>query len=519
MRRSRALILTFVVALVTAAGPIVAAVYLAQQQGLNTEFERALGYARDVVMRSDRAVNQMEEARNTLIAANEGEPCSPEMLQLMRQLGVAMEYIKVTGHVAGTRMLCSTLGRHENGLEMGPSDSMTSGGSRLRLDSPLPLTEDEPFVSVEQGGFIAIAHRNQALDLAVDQEGVLLATFNPQTREVRTSLGAIDPQWIGRLNGEDEISFVDDDYIVGVVHSDEISLTGAIAAIPIEVLNQRVREFVLLLLPLGLFAGGGLTASVLYLARTQTSLASQIRAGLKRDEFFLVYQPVVDLSTRRWIGAEGLLRWRRPDGEIIFPDAFIPIAEQSGLINQLTARVLEKVRRDMSDLMHAEPDFHVSINLSARDLSSRRILSQLEELSWECCARPEQLMVEVTERMLVDIDEAKSAINFLRGRGIRVAIDDFGTGYCSLSYLETMQFDSLKIDRLFVEAIDTEAATNQVVLHIVEMSKSLGLEIVAEGVETLQQADYLRDKGVRYAQGWLFSKAIPVEEFLRGREQ
>ncbi len=514
MRQTRALQVTLIIAVITAVGPVIAAIWLAQQQGLNTEFERVLGYARDVMRRSDRAVVQMQEARDTLIATDADDPCSDRMLTKMRHLGLGLEHIKAVGYVSGTRMMCSTLGRHEKGLELGPVDAVTDAGTRIRLGGPLAIVDDEPFVSLERDSFIAIAHRGQALDLSVAQDEGVFATFNPQTGEIRTARGDVDPAWIDALDGSDKAAFVDQGHIVGVVRSDQVSLTGAIAAVPVSALNARVREFAFLLLPLSLIAAGGLTASVFYVARAHNSLESQIRVGLRRNEFFVVYQPVVDLRTGRWIGAEALLRWKRRDGEVIGPDAFIPIAERSGLIRQLTTRVVTLARRDLGELLRNNPDFYLSINIAANDLQQNHILPLLESFSRDCGARPEQIVVEVTEHMLVDARAARDIVRDMRRQGIRVAIDDFGTGYCSLSYLETMQFDCLKIDRIFVEAIDTEAATNEVVAHIIEMAGTLRLLTVAEGVETEAQARYLRQKGVQQAQGWFFGKPLRAQRFL-----
>ena len=525
MRRARAIKLITLMAVLAAVLPLFGAVLIAQQQGLNAELARVSSYARVVVNRSDRAVQQMDEAIDALTELYQqqggGDACSEMMLNTMRELGVSGEYTKVAGFVRDDRMYCSTLGVHEEGIYVGPVDIVTANQTRLRYTPPelgsgqLRSTVDVPYVSLERNGFIAMTHRSQAVDLVVDLDGVLFATFDPTTNGIRTSNAPLSNEWVVETAGLQESAFVSDGYVVGVVRSGQIQFTGALAAVPVRYLNEAVYDFIILLLPIGLVAGAGLSAALVYLARQQTSLATQIKLGLKRDEFFLVYQPVVDISDGRWLGAEALLRWRRRDGEVVMPDAFIPIAEQSGVISQLTMRVIELVQRDMSALLATLPDFFVALNLSARDLQSERTLDLLMDLKRNTAARSGQLVVEVTERMLVDPEQAARTIRTIRSRGIQVAIDDFGTGYCSLSYLETLSFDALKIDRLFVEAIDKQAATSPVVLHIIEMAKTLGLKIVAEGVETSAQARYLQDNGVEFAQGWLYSKPVTAERLIQ----
>jgi len=516
MRQSRALKVIIVVALITAIGPILTAVYLAQRQGLATEFDRVTGYARTVAARSDRAVDQMQDAIDFLIAENASDPCSDAMLTRMRQLGVSMEFMKVAGAVNGDLMLCSTLGLHDNGFALGPPDSVTPLGSRLRLTAPVPFSVNTPYISIERDGFIAMAHRNQAVDLVVDQEGVLFATFDPSTGDIRTVSGRVDPGWVNTVDDVSEAAFVDNGYIVGVVRSEQVRLTGAIAAIPARYLNEQIWAFVWILLPFGVVAATALTGSVIYFARLQASLPTQIRQGLRRHEFYLAYQPVVDLSNGKWVGTEALLRWRRRDGHIMLPDDFIPDAERSGLISMLTERVIEIASKDMSETLRDNPDFFLTVNLSAKDLQSDKTLDRLMTMVRDSGASAGQIVAEITERMLVDISAATDVISAMRKQGVHVAIDDFGTGYCSLAYLETIPFDFLKIDRLFVEAIDTEAATNRVVFHIIEMAQTLNLKLIAEGVETEAQAQYLKERGVEYAQGWLFSKAMAPADLIAG---
>jgi sensor c-di-GMP phosphodiesterase-like protein len=524
MRRSRAVRLIILIAILAAVGPLLAAVFIAQQQGLDAELERVSSYSRVVVNRSDRAVEQMLQAIDelqTLHSELGGDACAPAMLDKMRALGISMEYMKVAGYVRDGRMYCSTLGTHDQGLDIGSVDIVTGNGTRLRYTAPVISADstqadvDVLYVSLERSGFVAMAPRTQAVDLVVDQEGALFGTFDPTTGLIRTSNAPIDTAWVTNTAGTTAAAFVADGYVVGVVRSAQVQFTGAIAAVPVRYLNERVQEFIFLLLPISLIAGAGLSASFLYLARQQTSLPTQIKQGLKRDEFFLVYQPVVDINNGRWLGAEALLRWRRRNGEIVMPDAFIPAAERSGVISLLTMRVMELVERDMGAVLVAVPDFFVTINLSARDLQSEHTLDLLLDLKRKSGARSGQLVVEITERMLVDPEQAARSIQTIRSRGIHVAIDDFGTGYCSLSYLETMSFDALKIDRLFVEAIDKEAATSRVVLHIIKMAKTLGLKIVAEGVETQEQAQYLQDHGVDCAQGWLYCRPITAQLLIQ----
>jgi sensor c-di-GMP phosphodiesterase-like protein len=256
-------------------------------------------------------------------------------------------------------------------------------------------------------------------------------------------------------------------------------------------------------------AGLALGAAVLLLARQQMSLANALRQGLRRDEFFLVYQPVVELATGRWVGAEALLRWRRSNGEMIGPDLFIPVAERSKTISLLTRRVLELVHRDVGDFLARHPAFHIALNLSAADLCSPEIVTRFEELLAMTHARPSNFIVEVTERALLDMTVARPVIATLRARGIEVAVDDFGTGYSSLSYLQSLELDFLKIDRSFIEAIGTHAPTDQVVQHIIAIGQTMDLRMIAEGVETDVQAKYLVEGRVQYAQGWHFAKAMP----------
>jgi sensor c-di-GMP phosphodiesterase-like protein len=168
------------------------------------------------------------------------------------------------------------------------------------------------------------------------------------------------------------------------------------------------------------------------------------------------------------------------------------------------------VAKDLPQLIQLDSDFKVAINLSAQDVSSEGTVDVLQRLLQTSGAHSSNLEVEATERGFLQGVEARKILARIRKMGIGVSIDDFGTGYSSLSCLQTLGLDTLKIDKAFVDTIGTDGATSQVVLHIIEMAHSLNLDMVAEGVETEAQALFLRERSVRYAQGWLFGKPMPV---------
>ncbi len=244
-------------------------------------------------------------------------------------------------------------------------------------------------------------------------------------------------------------------------------------------------------------------------------LKSKLRRAFERDELRLHYQPKYRLTTGRLEGAEALLRWDLPERGLVFPSDFVPLAEETNLILQLGDWVLNRVCADYRAWQRSIPSpCRVSVNLSLRQLQQRRFLEQVRETFRAHGVSPTSLELEITETTLMEDPERTIRIlDALYGMGLHLAIDDFGTGYSSLSALQQFPISTLKIDRSFVSDVAIDRDDAAIVDAIIQMAHSLQLEVVAEGVESEQQLDFLRKHGCDYAQGHLFGDSVTSDEF------
>jgi len=245
------------------------------------------------------------------------------------------------------------------------------------------------------------------------------------------------------------------------------------------------------------------------------SVEESLRRALKREEFRLQYQPKIDLKTGAITGAEALLRWIHPTRGLISPTRFIPVAEECGLILPIGAWVLREACAQARTWLDQGLNFtSVAVNVSAMEFRKDSFLRALFETLSETGLAPKYLELELTESVLMKHAESTAALlQTLRDGGVKVAIDDFGTGYSSLSYLRRFPVDALKIDQSFVRQISTVGDNTTIVTAVIGMARSLKLRVVAEGVETLEELEFLRAQQCDEAQGFYFSRPVPPEKF------
>jgi len=242
-------------------------------------------------------------------------------------------------------------------------------------------------------------------------------------------------------------------------------------------------------------------------------LDKAMRQAMLNDEYRLFYQPKIDLDTHDIVGAETLIRWIQPDGKIISSVEFIPLAEENGFIVELGHWVLESALKQLQIWQSQCPDFVLSINVATKQLLEEDFLDRFRELMALYEIQPKNVDLEITEYLFLEQNERNTGIiDELRQLGVSISLDDFGTGFSSLSYLKKFYVDQIKIDKAFIDDYQSESGAI-FIETIIRMSESLKKHIIAEGVETEQQADYLRQAGCHYAQGFLFSKPLPLADF------
>ncbi|MGD3335153.1 EAL domain-containing protein [Xanthomonas citri pv. citri] len=509
MKRQRIISVTVLLVLLSATLPIGLSYYLAWRLALAREEGRLSQLAALSIRRTETA---FDEAHGILLsmAASRLPPCSPAHLAQMRALVLTSHYIVELGRFQQGRLSCTSWGQLRNTIPQRTADFVVKRGISVTTRL-LPLANPQrPLMALQLGEYNVLINPDTLADINIPP-GLQLAIGTPDG-QILSSTGTaaehllIDPT-AKREPGDLMLSQV-------LFGRDRRGDWSAVVTEPVAYLRGPLAAARWQLVPVGIAMALLLVGAVLWVSRRRLSPLARLGIAVQRGEFIVHYQPIIALDSGACVGAEALVRWQQPDGVLVPPDAFIPLAEQSGLILPITDLVVAEVLRELGPTLAADPALHVAINVSADDIKSGRVQGVLAQALRGTGVDSGQLWVEATERSLMDIDAARTTITHLRGAGHTVSIDDSGTGYSSLQYLQGLPLDALKIDKSFVDTIGTHSATSAVTAHIIEMAKTLRLRTIAEGVERQEQLDYLRAHGVDLAQGWLFSRALPATGFI-----
>lgn len=507
MNRRKVIAVAIVLAVLGMALPMTAMFYFSWTRTVHQEQKRLALFARHTIMRANHSLKEATEALRTADRFAV-VPCSKEHITEMRRLAVNTRSVEEVGYFENGFLKCTSWGVTEGTIRQVPVDFTTQDGVQIAIRMKPKVSLSEPMMAMHFKSHNVLVDPIRLVDIVADpnvqlaianDKGVLLATLNNP-----------DPALTAAAVAKPGNSMSESHLIASTREENWI----AVAITPRSVLLGSLRNEQMWMLPLGVLIAAGIVGVVIWISRRRLSPLGELAIAVQNREFVVHYQPIIELKSGRCVGAEALVRWRRPDGTLVRPDLFIPLAEESGLILPITDQVVESVVRDLNALLVADRTLHIAINLSALDIKTARILPVIGKMIEHTGIEAQQISLETTERGFMDVESARSTLAKARELGHTVAIDDFGTGYSSLSNLQSLPLDTLKIDKSFIDTIGMDSATSSVTPHIIGMAKSLNLKIVAEGVETQVQADYLLGRDVDYAQGWLFSKPLPAFDFI-----
>jgi len=243
---------------------------------------------------------------------------------------------------------------------------------------------------------------------------------------------------------------------------------------------------------------------------------AELAKAILADEFVPYYQPVVDIQTGKLLGAEVLVRWKRADGSFIEPAAFVALIESSGLSLDLTRSLMRRVRDDIGPALGKRPRVTIAFNVAPQHFDDAMIINDVGTIFDNSQIKLNQIVLELTERHRIEnLTAMRRTIAALQGMGCKVAIDDVGTGHSGLSYILKLGVDIIKIDKVFVHALNSEGHSKTIIETLIDLAKNMRMEIIAEGVENFDQVSYLRERGIAAAQGYVFAPPLPASSFLQ----
>lgn len=468
----------------------------------NLNQHRTAIFASRAVASLDEVLHPLQKGRDILLPLI-GLPCSVSHLPLSKQ-AARLQTVRAIALVQGGTLYCSSVFGYRNIPVHQLQPDLPVSEARLLLSTDPLLIKGSPvliqwYPSSPDGmdGLLEIVNIDLLTTLLLEPRRPLItgASLTVGNRHLLYGHGVVDA--LPELDGDERYQ----------LHSQHFPFT-------ISVTGPSAEKLALNGLPAQLPLALMLSLLVGYLAWLATagrlSFSREINLALAQQEFELFCQPLLNARSQQCTGVEILLRWNNPRQGWISPEVFIPIAEEHHLIAPLTRYVIAETIRQR----HVFPlsnQFHIGINAAASHFRQGELLKDLNQY-WFSAQPVQQLVIELTERDTL-LDEDYQTVRELQNQRVKLAIDDFGTGNSSLSWLEKLRPDVLKIDKSFTKAIGTDAVNSTVIDIIIALGQRLNIELVAEGVETQEQAQHLRQHGVNILQGYLYAKPMPLRDF------
>lgn len=512
MASRRKLVVAIVLGVVLAGPPVAALNFW-----LSDMAERQVQDELDHGARRAMALAEIHLARTAAVlddlAARGADNCRPSTIDMLRQGTFGTTPVKELSIVAADgRMLCADTGNPREARTVTASEAVGTDGGKV-LDVVRIADRPGSWVRLRRPGTAA------ANDIAALIPAELLAP-HPSDRgdaldihiRLTTRGGALVTEAVAGTPEPAQAR----DRLVAVrasrLYPLQLTVSASRSMLPASQRDLRILGSV----TSGLIAILILLLAVLLPRRERENPIADIERALKAGEFVPYYQPIVDIRTGRLRGAEVLVRWRKPDGSVVSPAAFIPLAESSGLIIELTRTLMRRVCQEAGEALGKRPHIRIGFNLTARHFADEEIVEDIRKIFKKSMLRPSQIVLEVTERQpLENLTETRRVVAALQGLGVRIAIDDVGTGHSGLSYMLKLGVDIIKIDKMFIDSIGTDRNSNAIIETLIDLAQNMRMEVIAEGVESFEQVVHLRELGVRAAQGFVFAPPLPGPVFLQ----
>ena len=463
----------------------------------------------------DKTEIVIAEVDSAYIAAEkyQGRICSPEHRNYMLNIIRGSLYVADLIYAHGEQFLCSTAILPAQSYAISPPEYKRNPEVSIYYYRDTPFYPGYKMVYLQQRNYVAVVNPLSFSEVMSDDRSLAFGVYDTVTGMFFSVSPQADLQTMETLVRKNDLTFQQNQRVYTIAHSDRRPI-AIIVSTSSDSYFQSLYHQATLTLPLGMICS---IIVLLMWSRTRQEFNSPRRLlhrALIKHQLKLHYQPIIDIKNGQCVGAEALLRWPGFNGQVMSPTEFIPLAEKEGMIERVTDYVVDEVFQDLGEFLAKWPDLYISINLSAVDFHSSRLIALISNKAREYSVRAEQIKIEVTERGFIDVPKTTPVIQAFRQAGYEVAIDDFGTGYSNLHNLYSLNVDILKIDKSFIDTLTTNSTSHLIAEHIIEMAHSLRLKIIAEGVETGEQVTWLLKRGVQYCQGWHFAKALPPQEFM-----